>query len=122
MFLSIDRLQVALPRLTKGVPNSGAALQELLGGKFGEISTLNNCFFHSFNFRNKGKLRPFYSPAASITAEEFDQAELVTNGVTPPGGQPGTRPVGRAPRRVTYRPRDAQIRRARASLVARGRG
>ena len=82
MFLRIDRLQVALPRPTKAVPNSGAALQELLRGKFGEISTLNNYFFQSFNFRNKGKLRPFYSLVASITAQEFGHAELVTNGVT----------------------------------------
>ena len=122
MFLRIDRLQVALARLTKAVQNSCAALQELLSGEFGEISTLNNCFLHSFNFRNKAKLRPFYSPAASITVEEFGHAELVTNAVTRQGGQPGTRPVGRAPLRVTYRPGDAQIRRAQASLVARGRG
>ena len=36
MFLRIDRLQVELPKPTKADPNSAAALQELLGGKFGE--------------------------------------------------------------------------------------
>jgi Mn-containing catalase len=81
MFLSIDRLQVELPQPTKADPNSAAALQELLGGKFGEMSMLINYFFQSFNFRNKGKLKPFYSLVASITAEEFGHVELVTNGV-----------------------------------------
>src|ERR1700755_607939 len=81
MFLRIDRLQVELPQPTKADPNSAAALQELLGGKFGEMSTLNNYFFQSFNFRDKGKLKPFYSLVASITTEEFGHVELVTNGV-----------------------------------------
>jgi Mn-containing catalase len=81
MFLRIDRLQIELPRPTKADPNSAAALQELLGGKFGGMSTLNNYFFQSFHFRNKGKLKPFYSLVASITVEEFGHVELVTNGV-----------------------------------------
>jgi hypothetical protein len=58
VFLRIDRLQVELPQPTKADPNSAAALQELLGGKFGEMSTLNNYFFQSFNFRNKGNYPP----------------------------------------------------------------
>ncbi len=41
MFLRIDRLQVELAQPTKADPNSAAALPELLGGKFGEMSTLN---------------------------------------------------------------------------------
>jgi Mn-containing catalase len=61
MFLRIDRLEVELPQPTKADPNSAAALRELLGGKFGEMSTLNNYFFQSFNVRNKGKLKRFYS-------------------------------------------------------------
>jgi Mn-containing catalase len=81
MFLRIDRLQIELPRPAKADPNSAAALQELLGGKFGEMSTLNNYFFQSFNFRDKGKLKPFYSLVAAITAEELGHVELVTNGV-----------------------------------------
>lgn len=81
MFLRIDRLQIELPVPARADPNAAAALQELLGGKFGEMSTLNNYFFQSFNFRNKGKLKPFYSLVASITAEEFGHVELVTNGV-----------------------------------------
>jgi Mn-containing catalase len=56
-------------------------LQELLGGKYGEMSTLGNHMFQSFNFRSKSKLRPFYSLVASITAEELGHVELVSNGV-----------------------------------------
>ena len=101
MFLRIDRLQIELPKPTKADPNSAAALQELLGGKFGEMSTLNNYFFQSFNFRNKGKLRPFYSLVASITAEEFGHVELVTNGVNlvarGPDIDPATYDVAAAP-------------------------
>ena len=62
-------------------PNAAAALQELLGGKYGEMSTLGNYMFQSFNFRSKSKLRPFYSLVASITAEELGHVELVSNGV-----------------------------------------
>ena len=81
MFLRIDRLQIELPPPKKQDPNAAAALQELLGGKYGEMSTLGNYLFQSFNFRSKSKLRPFYSLVASITAEELGHVELVSNGV-----------------------------------------
>src|SRR5215207_3032888 len=81
MFLRIDRLQIALPLPAQADPNAGAALQELLGGKYGEMSTLGNYLFQSFNFRSKSKLRPFYSLVANITAEELNHVELVSNGV-----------------------------------------
>lgn len=81
MFMRVDRLQVDLPAPKRADPNAGAALQELLGGKYGEMSTLGNYMFQSFNFRSKEKLRPFYSLVASITAEELGHVELVSNGV-----------------------------------------
>ncbi|MBC7801656.1 MAG: manganese catalase family protein [Gemmatimonadaceae bacterium] len=80
MFLRLDRLLIDLPEPTSADPNAAAALQELLGGKFGEMSTLNNYMFQSFNFRSKTKLRPFYDLVASITAEELGHVELVTTG------------------------------------------
>ena len=43
-------------------PNGAAAIQELLGGKFGEMSTLNNYLHQSFGFKEKKKLKPFYDP------------------------------------------------------------
>ena len=81
MFLRIDKLQAELPAPKRKDPNAAAALQELLGGKYGEMSTLGNYMFQSFNFRSKDKLRPFYSLVASITAEELGHIELVSNGV-----------------------------------------
>src|ERR687893_1335259 len=81
MFLRVDKLQVDLPAPKRQDPNAAAALQELLGGKYGEMSTLGNYMFQSFNFRSKSKLRPFYSLVASITAEELGHVELVSNGV-----------------------------------------
>src|SRR6188768_1889477 len=81
MFLRVDKLQIDLPAPKRQDPNAAAALQELLGGKYGEMSTLGNYMFQSFNFRSKDKLRPFYSLVAAITAEELAHVELVSNGV-----------------------------------------
>ena len=81
MFLRVDKLQAELPAPKRKDPNAAAALQELLGGKYGEMSTLGNYMFQSFNFRSKSKLRPFYSLVAAITAEELGHVELVSNGV-----------------------------------------
>jgi Mn-containing catalase len=81
MFMRVNKLQVELPPPAERDPNAAAALQELLGGKYGEMSTLGNYLFQSFNFRSKSKLRPFYSLVAAITAEELGHVELVSNGV-----------------------------------------
>ncbi len=81
MFMRIDQLQANLPAPKAADPNAAAALQELLGGKYGEMSTLGNYMFQSFNFRSKTKLKPFYSLVAAITAEELGHVELVSNGV-----------------------------------------
>jgi Mn-containing catalase len=89
MFLRVDRLQTELPIPAEPNPNAAAALQELLGGKYGEMSTLGNYLFQSFNFRSKSKLRPFYSLVAAITAEELGHVELVSNGVALLNNGPG---------------------------------
>jgi Mn-containing catalase len=81
MFLRVDKLQIELPAPAARDANAASALQELLGGKYGEMSTLGNYLFQSFNFRSKSKLRPFYSLVAAITAEELGHVELVSNGV-----------------------------------------
>jgi Mn-containing catalase len=52
MFMRVDKLLIELPTPKKQDPNAGAALQELLGGKYGEMSTLNNYMYQSFNFRS----------------------------------------------------------------------
>ncbi len=79
LFKRIDKLAIDLPKPKSPDANGAAAVQELLGGKFGEMSTLNTYMIQSFNFRNKKKLRPFYEIIASITAEEFGHVELVSN-------------------------------------------
>lgn len=91
MFMRIDKLQVDLPKNVDPDPAAAAAVQELMGGKFGEMSTLNNYMFQSFNMRGRDDIRPFYDLVASITAEEFGHVELVAaainllqNGGVPP--------------------------------------
>lgn len=92
LFKRIDKLLIELPRPKKADPQAAKVVQELLGGRYGEMSTLNNYLFQSFNFRNKKKLKPFYDLVASITAEEIGHVELVANtinlcleGTTSPG-------------------------------------
>ena len=77
MFLRIDKLGVELPKSTKYDPTAAAAVQELLGGRFGEMSTLNNYLHQSTAMRAKKQLGPFYELVASITAEEVGHVELV---------------------------------------------
>ena len=48
-----------------------------MGGKFGEMSTLMNYTFQSFNFRSRQGARPFYDLIANIAAEEYGHIELV---------------------------------------------
>jgi Mn-containing catalase len=102
--MRVDKLQAELPPPKRKDPNAAAALQELLGGKYGEMSTLGNYMFQSFNFRSKSKLRPFYSLVASITAEELGHVELVSNGVAmiangpdPEGDETGGADISGAP-------------------------
>jgi Mn-containing catalase len=54
-----------------------AVVQELMGGKFGEMSTFMNYTFQSFNFRGRQSARPYYDLIANIAAEEFGHIELV---------------------------------------------
>jgi Mn-containing catalase len=77
MILRIDRLQTELPPPSDPDPNGAAAVQELMGGKYGEMSTFMNYTFQSFNFRGRQKARPFYDLIANIAAEEFGHIELV---------------------------------------------
>jgi Mn-containing catalase len=77
MFLRIDKLLIQLPADTKYDPTAAAAVQELLGGRFGEMSTLNNYLHQSTAMRAKKQLGAFYELVASITAEEVGHVELV---------------------------------------------
>jgi manganese catalase len=81
MFLRIDKLQIELPRPAQADPESAGVVQELMGGKFGEMSTLMNYTYQSFNMRGKSKIRPYYDLIANIAAEEMGHIELVANTV-----------------------------------------
>jgi Mn-containing catalase len=102
VFLRVDRLLTELPPPSDPDPAGAAAVQELMGGRFGEMSTLMNYTFQSFNFRERQGARPFYELLANIAAEEFGHIELVAaaintmlTGATPAtngkknGGSPG---------------------------------
>ena len=100
MILRIDKLPIELPRPENPSPNSAAAVQELLGGKFGEMSTLMNYTFQSFNFRGRKAMRPYYDLIANIAAEEYGHIELVSyainlllTGTTKRGTDPTAAPL-----------------------------
>ena len=78
MIQRIDRLPIELPTPNNPSPNDAAAVQELLGGKFGEMSTLMNYTYQSFNFRGRNRLRPFYDLISSIAGEEYGHIEVVS--------------------------------------------
>ena len=77
MIQRLDQIAVDLPEPSGPNPAAAAAIQELMGGKFGEMSTLMNYTFQSFNFRGKEKYRPFYDLICNIAAEEYSHIEAV---------------------------------------------
>jgi Mn-containing catalase len=77
MFLRIDKLQVELPVAEHPDPSAARLVQELLGGRFGEMTTLMCYTYQSFNFRGRQELKPFYDLVANIAAEELGHIELV---------------------------------------------
>jgi Mn-containing catalase len=77
MILRIDRWGTELPPPSDPDPQGAKAVQELMGGRFGEMSTLMNYTFQSFNFRGRASARPFYDLIANIAAEEYGHIELV---------------------------------------------
>ena len=99
MIRRVDRIQTELPPPSEPDPAGAAAVQELLGGKFGEMSTFLNYTFQSFNFRNKQGARPFYDLVANIAAEEFGHVELVAKTINTmlTGATPATASNGRGP-------------------------
>jgi Mn-containing catalase len=59
-------------------PVAAKNVQELLGGRFGEMSTLMNYTFQSFAMRGREKIRPYYALISNIAAEEGGHIELVS--------------------------------------------
>ena len=77
MIIRIDKLQIEMPMPQEPAPEAANAVQELLGGRFGEMSTLMNYTFQSFNFRGRKKVKPYYDLIANIATEEYGHVELV---------------------------------------------
>src|SRR5215207_469421 len=99
LFLRIDKLQIELPMPEQPDPDAASAVQELLGGRFGEMSTLMNYTYQSFNLRGRTKVKPYYDLIANIAAEEYGHIELVSaviNGLlggAPESDDPHTTPL-----------------------------
>src|SRR5215216_3115016 len=81
MIMRIDRLQTEMPPPSDPDPDGANAVQELMGGRFGEMSTLMTYTTQSFNFRAKQQARPFYDLIANIAAEEYGHIELVATAI-----------------------------------------
>jgi Mn-containing catalase len=81
MILRIDRLQTEMPPPSDPDPEGAKAVQELMGGRFGEMSTLMTYTTQSCNFRAKQQARPFYDLIANIAAEEYGHIELVATAI-----------------------------------------
>jgi Mn-containing catalase len=81
MILRYDRIAIAIP---PGDPDPAGAMavQELMGGRFGELSTLMNYTFQSFGLRGRSAVRPFYELIANIAAEEYGHIEVVGATIT----------------------------------------
>jgi Mn-containing catalase len=75
MFISVNKLANELP---KDKPDNLAAnaLQEGLGGQFGEMRTMMQYLFQNFNFR--GKAKPYQDLITSVASEEIGHVELIS--------------------------------------------
>jgi Mn-containing catalase len=81
VILRYDRLGFEIPTGDPD-PTGAMAVQELMGGRFGEMSTLMNYTFQSFSFRDRKELRPFYDLIANIATEEYGHIEVVGATIT----------------------------------------
>ena len=76
MILRYDRVGIEIPQGDPD-PAGAMAVQELMGGRFGEMSTLMNYTFQSFNFRGRDRLKQYYALISNIATEELGHIELV---------------------------------------------
>jgi Mn-containing catalase len=75
MFISINKLANELPK-DKPDNLAASALQEGLGGQFGEMRTMMQYLFQNFNFR--GKAKPYRDLIKSVAGEEIGHVELIS--------------------------------------------
>jgi Mn-containing catalase len=77
MFHSIKKLPNKIPPADKPDPKAAQALQEGLGGQFGEMRTMMQYLFQNMNFR--GEAKAYQDLLRSIATEEMGHVELVSN-------------------------------------------
>jgi len=77
MFLSISRLPHPIPPADSPNPKAAQALQEGLGGQFGEMRTMMQYFFQNMNFR--GDAKPYQDLLRNMATEEMGHVEQITN-------------------------------------------
>ena len=77
MFLSLQRIPHPIPPSDRPDPKAAQALQEGLGGQFGEMRTMMQYFFQNMNFR--GDATAYQDLLRSIAAEEMGHVEQITN-------------------------------------------
>ncbi len=77
MFESINKLPNQIPPSDKPDPKAAQALQEGLGGQFGEMRTMMQYLFQNMNFR--GEAKAYQDLLRSIATEEMGHVELVAN-------------------------------------------
>lgn len=98
MFSSINQLPNRIPPSDKPDPKAAQALQEGLGGQFGEMRTMMQYLFQNMNFR--GEAKAYQDLLRSIATEEMGHVELVSNtinmlleGASSPSTQPDDLPL-----------------------------
>lgn len=98
MFQSINKLPNVIPQGDKPNPKAAQALQEGLGGQFGEMRTMMQYLFQNMNFR--GDATAYKDLLRSIATEEMGHVELVANtinvlleGASVPSEQPEDLPL-----------------------------
>jgi Mn-containing catalase len=77
MFLSVNRIPHPIPPADSPNPKAAQALQEGLGGQFGEMRTMMQYFFQNMNFR--GDAKPYQDLLRSMATEEMGHVEQITN-------------------------------------------
>ena len=98
MFLSVKRIPHPIPPADRPDPKAAQALQEGLGGQFGEMRTMMQYFFQNMNFR--GDATPYQDLLRCIATEEMGHVEQITNtinmlldGASNPSTQPDDIPL-----------------------------
>src|SRR3954468_18214718 len=77
MFSSINKLPHPIPKADKPDPKAAQALQEGLGGQFGEMRTMMQYMFQNMNFR--GDAKDYQDLLRSIATEEMGHVEIISN-------------------------------------------